>query len=208
LSFGDGTGFWGTEGMAVPHGPNEQSSQGRCKPKPNLTDPGSMKIQQVSWRSWPATFPTDNLPAGFLLANFLSTDSSHTTSRRLSPQPEFCCPGNGCFQSKPYVRDCYCGAKNALDSASCSDPLGACRSPTYIWKACGDGYCLDTKYILCGSTTTPTPAPTSPTPPPSTGCDPNTKPNPDCSCVQGPLGGTPYWYCFDCFEGVHADIPK
>jgi hypothetical protein len=41
LSFGDGTGFWGNDGMAVPHGPDAKSSQGRCKPESNLTDPAA-----------------------------------------------------------------------------------------------------------------------------------------------------------------------
>jgi hypothetical protein len=51
LSFGDGTGFIGNQGMAVPQAPVAESGPGRCKPEAGLTDPGGMKIQQVSWRS-------------------------------------------------------------------------------------------------------------------------------------------------------------
>jgi hypothetical protein len=132
LSFGDGTGFWGNDGMAVPHAPDTKSSLQRCEPKSNLTDSGGMKVQQASWRSWPAIFSTDDLPAGFLLANFLVTAPPESTSRKSNPQSQLCCSGNNCSRSKPYVRDCYCGDKEALESASCSDPFGGCYSPTYI----------------------------------------------------------------------------
>jgi hypothetical protein len=40
LSFGDGTGFWGTEGMAVPRPPDTKSSVDGCKPETNLNDSG------------------------------------------------------------------------------------------------------------------------------------------------------------------------
>lgn len=206
LSFGDGTGFLGGAGIAIPNAPDAKSSLKRCEPELNLTDPGGMKVEQVSWRSWPTMFSTDNSPAIFLLANFLSTDSSQPTSRKLNPRPDTCCSGSGCFRSKPYVRDCYCGDKDALANASCADPFAGCFKATYNWLPCGAGWCLQTNFAPCVSTS-PSPSP-SPTMTPSTACDPNTKPNPSCSCVQGPFGGSPYWNCFDCFEGVHADIPK
>jgi hypothetical protein len=38
LSFGDGTGFVGTNGIAVPRPPNEKSSLERCKPRQDLSD--------------------------------------------------------------------------------------------------------------------------------------------------------------------------
>ncbi|MDT4951968.1 MAG: hypothetical protein QOJ02_106 [Acidobacteriota bacterium] len=76
LSFGDGTGFVGNDGIAIPHAPNERSSLDRCEPEPNLIDSGGMKVQQVSWRSQPIRYSIDDLPAKFLLANFLSPESS------------------------------------------------------------------------------------------------------------------------------------
>jgi hypothetical protein len=44
LSFGDGTGFWGNEGMAVPHVPDAKSSLERCEPEPSLNDSGGAKV--------------------------------------------------------------------------------------------------------------------------------------------------------------------
>jgi hypothetical protein len=75
MSFGDGTGFWGNEGMAVPHASDGTSSQEGCQPEPNLNNPGDRKARQVSWRNLPAMFLTDDLPA-----NFLSSESSQSTS--------------------------------------------------------------------------------------------------------------------------------
>lgn len=207
LSFGDGTGFWGNEGLAVPRAVNEKSSLDRCGPEPNLSDSVVAESQHASRRRWPTIFSTDDLPARFLLANFLSPEPSKPASLKPSPQPQACCVGNGCFRSKPYLRPCFCGdPRDALDSASCSDPFGACRIPTNVWERCGDGYCLQVNFVSCGSITSePTPTP-PPTPPPTTGCDPNTKKNPDCICTENPFGGDPYWTCLDCFEGVAADF--
>jgi hypothetical protein len=210
LNFGDGTGFMGTDGLSLPRPPNEQSSLDGCEPQPKLNDSGGMKVQQVSWRSQPAIYSANDLPATFLLANFLSSESAQPTSFKAKPQSQLCCSGNNCFRSRSYLSSCYCGDKPAVFGTSCSDPLGACRSPEYEWEVCGAGYCLDTIINPCGGTTatpTPTQEPT-PTPSPSD-CDPNKKPNPDCICVDSPFpGGDRYWYCFDCSEGVHADITQ
>jgi hypothetical protein len=91
LSFGDRTGFWGNDGMAVPRPPNAGSSMGRCEDKPNLNDPGGFKGQHASRRSWPVTVSMNDLPARSLLANFLSTKSSHAVSPKANPQPDLCC---------------------------------------------------------------------------------------------------------------------
>jgi hypothetical protein len=70
LSFGDGTGFLGSTGIAMPQAPDAKSSLKRCEPELNLTDPGGMNVKQASWRSWPTMFSTNGSPAIFLLANF------------------------------------------------------------------------------------------------------------------------------------------
>lgn len=105
LSFGDGTGFWGNEGMAVPRPPDTKSSLDGCKPETNLNDSSGMSFQKVSWRSQRTTFSTDDLPAESLLANFLSLDSSMPIPLKPNPQSQLCCSGDGCFRSKPYLRD-------------------------------------------------------------------------------------------------------
>jgi hypothetical protein len=76
LSFGDGTGFVSTGGIPIPSPSNKRSSLDRCEPEPNLIDSGGMKVKQASWRSKPKRYSTDELPAKFLLANFLSTEAS------------------------------------------------------------------------------------------------------------------------------------
>jgi hypothetical protein len=86
LSFGDGTGFVGNSGLPVPRPPNERSSLERCKPAPSLNDSGGGKARQASWRSQPTIFSIDDLPAQFLLANFLSPEPSEIVSLRLNPQ--------------------------------------------------------------------------------------------------------------------------
>jgi hypothetical protein len=94
LSFGDGTGFWGNDGMAVPHAPDAKSSLGGCKPRQDLSDSGGVNFQPVSWRSQPAIFLTDDSPAESLLANFLSRESLKPTSLKLNPQSQLCCSGS------------------------------------------------------------------------------------------------------------------
>jgi len=48
LSFGDGTGFWRTDGLAVPHPPDVSSSLDGCKPRPDLNDSGGANFQHAS----------------------------------------------------------------------------------------------------------------------------------------------------------------
>jgi hypothetical protein len=86
LSFGDGTGFWGNEGMAVPHPPNTKAGSGSCKPKPNLGDTGFLESQHAPRRNPPLRFKSDELPVESLLANFLSLDSR--VLPKLKPDPQ------------------------------------------------------------------------------------------------------------------------
>ncbi|HEV2913891.1 MAG TPA: hypothetical protein VGX92_11485 [Pyrinomonadaceae bacterium] len=47
LSFGDGTGYVGNDGKAVPHGPDAKSGTGGCVPEPNFDDSGGMTASQL-----------------------------------------------------------------------------------------------------------------------------------------------------------------
>jgi hypothetical protein len=51
-----------------------------------LKNSGGMKAQQVSWRRQPAIFSTNDLPATFLLANFLSSELSQPPLLKSHPQ--------------------------------------------------------------------------------------------------------------------------
>ena len=86
LSFGDGTGFWGNDGMAVPHGPDAKSRAGRCEPELSLSDSSRLKGQHASRRRWPALYSTGDMPASFLLAYFLSPKPSEYAFCKLDPQ--------------------------------------------------------------------------------------------------------------------------
>jgi hypothetical protein len=203
LSFGDGTGFMSTSGIPIPNPSNQRSILDRCGPELYLIDSGGVKVQQTR-------YSIDDLPAKLLLANFLSAEASKPTLLKLNLEPQTCCPGNGCFRSKAYLRDCFCDpeGKDALMGTSCSDPFGGCWLPTYKYTPCGDGNCLETIIDSCGGTT-PTPEPTTnPTVTPTPDCNPNTKPNPTCTCEHSSFNGTPYWSCHHCFGGVDADLTQ
>ncbi len=176
LSFGDGTGFLGRNGMTVPSLPSESSSLDGCKPEPSLNDSGGMKVQQVSWSNQPAIFTTKDLPATFLLAIFLPSESSQLTTLKTNPQSGLCCPGNQCFRSKPYVTNCICGGTDALEPATCSDPFGGYK----YWQcnSCPDGTHSDYYQY------------------PNSGCPDNQYPtgNPNCcACPQQLSCDEGYW---------------
>lgn len=101
LSFGDGTGFWRSDGLAVPHAPDERSSKGHCQSGPDKNDSKSLEGQRTFPVILPATFSANDLPATLLLANFLSSDLFKPVSVKSNPQSQLCCTGNNCFRAKP-----------------------------------------------------------------------------------------------------------
>lgn len=137
LSFGDGTGFWGNEGLSVPHAPNEKSSTGRCLDKSNKGDPPALKWRRTSPSHQSVTL-IDRLPVESSPAIFLSTALSHPISLKAGSLPDFCCPGTDCFYSKPYLEySCYnCGIQERLMGAFCSDPIASCRLVSYTSDLC------------------------------------------------------------------------
>jgi hypothetical protein len=200
LSFGDGTGFFRKDGIAIPQAPSAKSGLNGCEPKPNLSDSSGVQGHHSSRRRWPAIFPVNSLPAENLLANFLSPEASEEASLKLKSQSQLCCSGNNCFRSKPDTNNCLCGGTRlGIVEAACSDPRGSCNSVEYFYDACDGGYCLRVEINPCGGNTAPTPTPTpTPSPTPTPDCDPNTKPNPHCVCTS--LGGAPVWQCLPCAE--------
>jgi hypothetical protein len=77
LSFGDGTGFWTTGGIPFPEKPKENSGLGSCEQEQNKSGP-ILTEQRLAFVHRPTNFSGDILPANFLLANFLSSDSSES----------------------------------------------------------------------------------------------------------------------------------
>jgi len=152
LSFGDGTGFAGTTGAPMPRAPRTKSSLNRCEPEPSPSDSSGVQGQQALWRRWPTIFPVNDLPARFLLANFLSTKSSEQASVKPKSLSQFCCSGNDCSQSTLIWDDCFCEPTQrvGITGTFCSDPFGSCWSNTFTFAACGDGVCRRANPVACG----------------------------------------------------------
>jgi len=174
LSFGDGTGFWRSDGHFVPE-PKDKSGLGRCEQEQNKSDPKAVVGRRRSLDSWPATSSTDILPASSLLANFLSSHApSNPVSYNLNPQ--FCCSGNNCGYVKPYSEySCYnCPPVVKFSGAFCSDQTASCARTVQETFVCTVDTNPEFKFICntfrsgpCGSPEpTPTPFPT-PTPEPT-----------------------------------------
>ena len=176
LSFGDGTGFVGTDGSPIPEPPKSKSGLGRCEQGQNKSDPKAV----VGWRRasgrWPSKLSTDILPASYLLANFLDSELPKSASIKLNPQPQDCCPGYGCGRVKvsfPYR--CYgCAPVRTVTSAPCSDSTASCKTVRQETISCTIDTDPEYEYLCdeyfddpCGGTApTPTPFPT-PTPTPT-----------------------------------------
>ena len=197
LSFGDGTGFVGNEGLAIPQAPNGTAGVGRCEPESNKSDHKALELQHAPPNALTETRSMNILPASLLPVNFLSPKLSKLVSSNSSQETQPCCPGFGCFRSKSHLEEsCLgCNAVTRLDAASCADLSASCLLPTYSSIRCivpetGFEYlCLEIDFVPCGGTTpTPSPSPTqspSSTPEP-TPCeemicpDPNTFPANTC----------------------------
>lgn len=175
LSFGDGTGFWGNDGVAAPHKIEKKSSLDCGERELKEANDRSLKRQRASPSNRPAMATLSILPANFSPALPLSSELLNSASFQPALQSQQCCTGNQCFRSKPYVdEECYeCGPKDKLQATFCSDPFGSCWTPTYISIRCRipetgkTFYCLQTEFSSCGSPgPSPSPPPPSPSPPP------------------------------------------
>lgn len=83
LSFGDGTGFAGTTGVAWPPAP-QTSSFYCCGPKVELPESWPSKINRMSWEGQPRVLSTEGMPARFLPADFLSHDCGRISFKESS----------------------------------------------------------------------------------------------------------------------------
>jgi hypothetical protein len=72
LSFGDGTGFIGTEGTAIPRRTSETSSAGRCDRMPNKSGLKFLELQHAPPGISTKPPSAVNLPADFWSVNFSS----------------------------------------------------------------------------------------------------------------------------------------
>jgi hypothetical protein len=212
MNFGDGTGFVGTDGTAIPE-KRERSSNGRCGEGKEGTETAVASNSPPRYFTDSAYLPTTYLspPVSFMTAAFFVSDSSPEPSAKR----DVCCPVANCTRIKiNQDQGCPCGGlRNIVESASCSDSRGSCSTIIYEKKTCFvNGFEFNCEESFpgppCGSPTPePTPTPT-PTPPQCTGNPPNPT---NCECKEL-VPGEPGWVCF-CPDGnpanynVQANLP-
>jgi hypothetical protein len=168
LSFGDGSGYWGTDGLALPHAIPEQGNAQACPPQTNIfgwkdAPPGSLSSKLL----------TVNLPAGTWPVNFLS-DAGPEITFSSSPWVQTCCSGSNCSALIPWKGNvcANCPQQNRPSITTCGDPAGSCRTTVSDYIECflpknNEPYACQTIEVLpCGAPPTPSPAP-SPSPSPS-----------------------------------------
>jgi hypothetical protein len=136
LSFGDGTGYIGEDGLAVPH---KSGGQSLCVPPPIRGVPKVLEWR-LSVRGNPPSFsfiPSVILPASFLPVSFLSADSPNIITSRPEPMPDFCCP-YGCTSLIPHTEHpCVnCPNQTRFTITYCADPDGGCYNPSYDHVVC------------------------------------------------------------------------
>jgi len=212
LSFGDGTGYAGTDGLALPRKLNERSSLDKCVDQPNRAGPPALEWATL-WDRWPSKLSVVDFTGELLAGKFFYTNSARGLSFVSNAAPQSCCPGDGCTSLIPaLVNACVnCPTQQRPGITFCGDPAGGCWSATYGSMECflGNGQeyvCQVIDLNPCGAAPAPTPVPNptpTPTPTPET-CDPALRPNSsNCVCNNVPgIGLT--WQC-SCGTMVPAD---
>jgi hypothetical protein len=210
LSFGDGTGFWGGNGIAVPHAINKPPGTGRCEQHPNENALKTIERQHASPDNSPTILSINILPASFSPAIFLSSELLKFPSFGPNPQSQLCCSSTNCWYSVPDVDEgCFCGPEERLLGTFCSDPFGSCVVPIPGQDICVVSgvifYCTKTTFEYCGNSTpapTPTPYPTpDPFPTPEPSPSPDATPCPSLVCADP--NAVPASSCPD-FLGSHC----
>ncbi|MDQ1637145.1 MAG: hypothetical protein QOF62_484 [Pyrinomonadaceae bacterium] len=175
VNFGDGTGY-GPGGLVFPRPSNERSSLNRCMDQPNKGDPKSLPSKSAEQGSLRKRSSITDLPASFLPVKFLSSSKSFkSVSFEPNPNPQDCCPADGCtslISHRSHV--CLnCPNQERPTPTFCSDPRGSCYTSDFDSIECplvnGATFTCQTITLEpCGGPTpppTPTPSPT-PTPTP------------------------------------------
>jgi hypothetical protein len=200
LSFGDGTGYIGEDGTAVPRKIDPQSDSRNCAP----TQRSGPKIRDWLFQETRPRidlFRENSLPAIFLPVNFFTASSLPSALTEPAVVTDPCCP-YGCTSLKPRLEEaCYnCDFQTRFSITSCSDPVGACYNPTYGHTVCTipetgvEYWCLAIVMNSCSgppASPTPTPSPTPETCPSNCQNDPKAVRAAD-DCKYGfPLNGCP-----------------
>jgi hypothetical protein len=174
LSFGDHTGYVGTDGERfVPR--SQRPDLSRCVGPPQT---GTQNFDSY-------------LPASILPVNFFPASLALTTA--LEAPVDGCCPGDNCEYIDFVTANVglNCNAQNRFFNVSCSFEFGFCRRPRFGSIECrlgnGEKYLCQTIELLdCATPPSPSPTP-SPSPSPCNCADPNAPPA-DCSITPPRCG--------------------
>ena len=170
LSFGDATGYFGTDASPIPNTTPQEELGAACLPS-SQTDvfgwqeapPGSPLFKQLAF----------NLPVALGPAKFFRREASDAPAFSLSPM-QTCCSGSDCAILKPWTGYvCVnCPLQNRPGITTCDDPAKNCGITVSDYMECfltktGDSYeCQTIQVLPCGATPAPSPLP-SPSPSPS-----------------------------------------
>ena len=175
LSFGDGTGYAGTDGQALPQ-PKKAPGVSEC-----LDPTRAGRPRDVGWLPKSTDINNDTyLPATFLPVNFLSAS--------LKPTLSDCCEDSDCEYIEFVTANvCLnCPPQNRISNVSCGFAFGFCRRPVFRTIECtlADGKTFVCQVIDLLPCDLPLPSP-SPTPSPSTSPSPSPSP---CPCADPNAG--------------------
>lgn len=145
VSFGDGSGFIGSNGEPYPYR-RTQSSNRDCREESG-EPPGKDFRKQDRPIAFIQVYPTQQ-PAEILPVNFFA--GSH--SRKPAAQSGLCCPGTSCSWKKNTTYYCSCRGARTTTTTSCSDPEGTCSIDVFIDSWCAElgVACPEWKVGPCG----------------------------------------------------------
>ena len=132
LSFGDGSGFNGSDGLPYPY-KRAQSSNRFCSEETD-EPPEKDKKRQSRFNALFQAYSMQQ-PAEILPVNFFVGRSTRIKSR---PQSGLCCPGTNCSWKKNTTYYCSCRQAKTTTTTACSDPLGRCSIDQFIDSWCND----------------------------------------------------------------------
>lgn len=211
LSFGDGTGYFGTK----PYPPTGKRQATTSQPESPKARTGPS--ERLTSKSTPtASSPIFNQPT-FLSASFLSADSVSAYSS--ATQPLLACPVPECLPLKPWSGYVCCDNDNRescriQNRPTFDDLTGVCMEQELGKTECVAGtvtyFCQTIKVYDCGLGPGPSPSPT-PTPKSCTYCtDPTALHPADCSDPDHPKCGFLEYEQFGCCYREtceHAGVP-
>lgn len=127
VSFGDGSGFNGSEGRPYPY-KRGQSSSRVCSEEPPGKDNKRQSRLIAFYQAHSMQQPAETLPV-----NFFPGRSFGTKPRA---QSGLCCPGTNCSWKKNTTYYCSCRLAQTTTTTSCSDPAGQCSIDEFIDSWC------------------------------------------------------------------------